>query len=646
MSKHPFLSEIKELIKAHEQPTSPDTLYTQVQPQLPQEQPNDPERQQALKKAREEYQFDYSYHQLGFIKKVPKSENYSPQCKAVLHQTTVEFLKCWWQGACGNLKDDIEEATDAVAHELEAKGLEFFDRVFGEDESAKEFIVELMSRTAEAEGNDLLSRYEGMFHGSLKLPQTAQYWDSDSFFAYQMVAGAVPNAIALIESPMENFPVTEEHYRAVGDSKTLAEAMAEKRVFVVDLKVAQPLVSSSPVHSDLVGVDKYMLAPIAMFAWVEDSSQSESSQSDPSQSFSLKPVAIQCGQTNSERYPIFTPSHGYRWKMARMSFLGALGGISGYYEHFGTHMLIERCIISTYRTLAFNHPINILLRPNYQYTIAANRVAKLFTLPGFFLDTLMAPELDASMQMTAQYVKRFRFDEASPPEMFKRRGLDDEDVLPEYPFRHDTTAVWHALQEFVSAYVARYYPEDAVVANDKEVQAWIAELQAPQGGRLSGIGEIKTAAALAELVAKIMYHASAFHSALNYSGYSAFGFPLVMTYASLAAPPTRDTPDTEEEFLKYLPSMRYAWIQLWFVWIQYSLWENELGVYNPNYANQSAPPQYKSEYFYNREDNELADKFTERLYQIYEQIQELNKHRFLPYVIQQPGYNITASLQC
>jgi arachidonate 15-lipoxygenase len=103
---------------------------------------------------------------------------------------------------------------------------------------------------------------------------------------------------------------------------------------------------------------------------------------------------------------------------------------------------------------------------------------------------------------------------------FMARGVADTAVLPHYPYRDDGMLVWDALHKFISAYLKHFYPSDAVVKSDNELQAWASELEAMEGGYVGGFPkEIATVADYIELITIILFQLGPYHSAVNYTQY-------------------------------------------------------------------------------------------------------------------------------
>lgn len=466
-----------------------------------------------------------------------------------------------------------------------------------------------------------LADYESMFQ-TIKMPAIARDWDQDWAFAYQTVAGSVPNKIQCIDEIPGNFPVTEEIYRkAMGQASNLAEDLKHKRVFLLDFTLFDRYSGGMSY-----GRQKYIYAPMALFAWRD---------TDEHNGFGLTPVAIQCGK-DPEKYPIFTPDDGWRWKMARYCVAVATGTYRGGYLHFALHIIIERVLIALKRTLALKHPLHVLLNANFALTMSANTTTMTFIEePDGYSVHLMPCWVHATVEQQLSGVSAFRFDRSAPPRMFELQGLADPDVLPIYPFREDTTKIWNTILEFVTGYIGLYYADDGEVVADHELQNWIKDLQAPDGARLKGVGsagKVETVAALTQFIAQLMYQTSAFHAAVNYSGFDCISFPPSGGYAGFGAPPTRETPDVEASFLAMLPPMEYAWTQFLVEMDQMTSWANEVGV-------------YREDYFHDERVKPLADAFQARMNTIAEEITAANKERPLPYVHQCPP-NVTASIQC
>ena len=139
-------------------------------------------------------------------------------------------------------------------------------------------------------------------------------------------------------------------------------------------------------------------------------------------------------------------------------------------------MLIEPFAIATARQLAKTHPLSVLLKPHFRFTLAINKASKyLLVNKGGFVDRLFAGTLSGTLSVARNSRPPNFYDLAVPTEL-KSRGVDDLDVLPQYPYRDDALLIWDTLAPFVKKYLAVHYGTDGDVVNDYELQNWFGEL--------------------------------------------------------------------------------------------------------------------------------------------------------------------------
>jgi arachidonate 15-lipoxygenase len=135
--------------------------------------------------------------------------------------------------------------------------------------------------------------------------------------------------------------------------------------------------------------------------------------------------------------------------------------------------------------------------------------------------------------------------------------------------------------------VKHYYESDAAVQDDPELQNWVAELIANDGGRLNNIGaanRISTRRELIDLITLICFTASAQHAAVN------FPQAPLMSYLP-ATPPAGYSPlssltqedFSENDFLKFLPPLDIAKPLLDILYLLSSVYYTRLGDYGDGY---------------------------------------------------------------
>ncbi|GKE23812.1 linoleate 13S-lipoxygenase 3-1, chloroplastic [Tanacetum coccineum] len=92
-------------------------------------------------------------------------------------------------------------------------------------------------------------------------------------------------------------------------------------------------------------------------------------------------------------------------------------------------------------------------------------------------------------------------------------------LIEDYPYASDGLLFWEAIQNWVQTYVTRYYPDPSLVCNDRELQAWYAEVI--NVGHADVRNEnwwptLVNAEDLTAILTTIIWLASAQHAALNF----------------------------------------------------------------------------------------------------------------------------------
>ena len=360
----------------------------------------------------------------------------------------------------------------------------------------------------------------------------------DTAFAYQRLAGVNPMMIEGVSALPDDFPVTEAHFAvAMPAGDTLAAALADGRVYMCDYKICADLELGKA--GDL---QKYAYAPYALFALTQDHTD-------------FRPVAIQIDRGAGPDNPIFTPADHWHWKMARHFVQIADANAHEAGQHLGlTHFVIEACLLSARRNLAEAHPVRVLLEPHFEGTMAINdRSVNSLIWPGGLVDIIMGYTIDSTIQIAARYLSEFSLQDSAPPKDFAARRVDNPAL--KYPYRDDALLSWSAIEDWVHDYLRLYYHSDKVIADDWELQAFVASLGARDGGRLANIREVKSFDGLVELVSCIIFRASVQHAALNYPQFNMMGLIPNMPGASFQPRHTFDTDVNEEHFVASLPSL-------------------------------------------------------------------------------------------
>jgi arachidonate 15-lipoxygenase len=451
---------------------------------------------------------------------------------------------------------------------------------------------------ADASRLQSIDDFNALFH-VIGLPPIAKDFDQDSTFAELRLAGPNPVLIHRIDKPDDRFPVDDADYQIALPGDTLAAAGAEGRLFLVDyhkLDGVETGVSPS-------GLPKYLYAPLALFAVNKDTKK-------------LVPVAIQCKQQPGPENPIFTPDDGYNWRIAKTIVEIADGNYHEAITHLGrTHLTVEPFVIAAHRELGPTHPVNMLLQPHFDGTLAINHLARLKLIsPDGVVDRLLSGKISATLGLSAWGVQHHAFLELLPPASFHSRGVDNTDILPGYAYRDDALLHWEAIREWVATYLRCFYRDDAEVIADPEIAAWLATVSAKTGGRINGLQPTRSLAELVDVTALVIFTASAQHAAVNFPQFDVMSYAPAMPLAGYAPAPTTKKGATEADYIAQLPPRDQAALQMNTGHMLGTVHYTRLG-------------HYKSGYFCEPRIDEMASHFAAKLDEIERIINERNQHR-------------------
>ncbi|HBE18666.1 MAG TPA: AraC family transcriptional regulator [Cyanobacteria bacterium UBA11149] len=482
---------------------------------------------------------------------------------------------------------------------------------------------------------DNLDDYEKLFLGEplLRKPFTSKTFLLDKEFAHQRIAGANPLIIervdpAKLRDMLQKFPVTDAILQQVVDTEeTLASAAAKGQLYLTDYALLEGMKLGSYKHWQ-----KFVTAPLALFYWQSTGFADRGC---------LVPVAIQLYQKPRSDNPIFTRFDGANWFIAKTFVQIADGTYHELLAHLGfTHLVIVPFILATARQLADNHPLGILLRPHFQFTLAINDLARTQLInPGGFIEKILPGTLKASLSLVGKSIEESQFQDFALPNQLKRRGVEDSNLLPDYPYRDDAYLLWSAIEKFVTSYVNLYYKNDGDVVKDYELQEWVEELTSPDGGRVKGLtddGKIDNLEKLIAAIVQIIFICGPQHAAVNYPQYDYGAFAPNIPAAGYAAPPTqKDNPDFHLDLsnpikslspylLKFLPPKEQAISQLTILYLLTSFQYNRLGYYDRrDFQDAKVQP--------------LITAFQQNLHIIEDRINLRNTKRSQPYTFLKPS---------
>ncbi|XP_077996826.1 polyunsaturated fatty acid 5-lipoxygenase-like [Glandiceps talaboti] len=428
-----------------------------------------------------------------------------------------------------------------VAHVPKQEEVSFKDKF----DMAKIFIKATVSTKAKVVTSlpcwSSLEDIKKLYSPCLPLPKCVSTWKEDWYFGRQRLQGLNPYAIKLCTEIPSNLAVTDEMLKPFLEDMTLDDVIAKKRLFIVNYDFLKDLPTSN---------DKLVVcAPIGLFFLNNDKD--------------LMPVAIQLFQDKSEDNPVFLPTDPeYTWLLAKMFFNNAETAVHQSLIHLGfTHLVIETFALCTHRHLSPSHPIFRLLGIHFVNVIGINHIAlDVLLAPGGWIDAAMSLGRVGMLEIIRRQWKTWRLDvDGTFPNNFKKRGVDDPEVLPSYPLRDDGMLVYNAIKDYVTSIVERHYDKQDKLIEDAELQAWASELstEPPEGCGVKGFpgnGSFTSTGDVIEVVTSIITISSLGHAVGNFPQYDQYAFPPNYPAILRGKPPTTKEPLEEKHILTQLPS--------------------------------------------------------------------------------------------
>lgn len=360
---------------------------------------------------------------------------------------------------------------------------------------------------------------------------THRRWHLDEEFARQRLAGVNPRVLrrALdVDDPrlaeaadraLEAWAQVARQRRRTAPGQapeaapTVHGLLDEGRLFEVDYRdLAAPILQDA-VRTKRPGVD--LSSGRCLFGALEGA---------------LVPLAIRLRSLTmpgAEHDPVFTPQDGSDWLMARLHLQCADAHIHQSVEHLlTTHLVNEAAYVAMRRTLHVDHPISQLLAEHYFHNLAIDDLARHNLLSiGGPIDTVFATGVGGVLDAARAFYGSWSLLDDTLDKDLAARGVDDEDTLPEYPYRDDSRLVKAPIVAYVDAIVRAWYPSGASLKDDHELQAFARELGAPDGAGLVGLPEhFHDRGTLRKVLVELLYRASVQHAAVNNGQFDAYGW--------------------------------------------------------------------------------------------------------------------------
>lgn len=369
---------------------------------------------------------------------------------------------------------------------------------------------------------ETLDDYEKVFP-VLPVPDIANNFRSDATFAMQRLSGPNPmeltNVLALNYNLQEKLGITDEIFQTVlgkvrgrrNVRETLDSATQEGGLFVTDYAILDTVTLKE---------NRFITAPVVLY--LADRSRDGSP---------LIPIAIQLGQVSGESL-LCTPLDGVDWTLAKLIAQMADFYVHEQVRHLGqTHLALEPIALATVSSLAAQHPVNVLLKPHFEFTMAINALGdRVLINPGGFVDIIWGGTLESSLNLTDRGVSDLfsNFSDFALPRNLLLRGVDDRSMLRDFPYRDDGLLFWNTLEDYVSEYIGIYYRSNRDIRQDFELQNWLQALRTPVSdggfGVLSLPERLNNRDQLIDMLTQIIFTAGPQHSAIAWTQYQYMAF--------------------------------------------------------------------------------------------------------------------------
>lgn len=454
----------------------------------------------------------------------------------------------------------------------------------------------------------------------IELPKLAQRWQDDYEFARQAVQGISPGHIESITSLPQGMPLTDGELKGLlSQDTTLAQALAAKRIFLLDFEILDDIPMFRKVDKD--GVEERRWAPSSRcLLYLDDTRR-------------LRPIAIQLGR-NPAQDPVFTPNDSeHDWLAAKIYMRCSEGNTHQMVGHaLRTHFVTEPFVMATMRNLPDPHPVYKLMRRHFRYTLAINEGARqgLLAEGGVFDDFIATGGPDKGhLQLGKKGYQRWKLSDNKPRPDFERRGVLDPAILPHYPYRDDALPLWDAIEEYVGGALRHFYKSDAELANDTEMQAWWSDLT-QHGLPVDKLPctELKRVAELVDILSTVVFTVSVQHAAVNYLQYEHYAFVPNAPLCTRRAPPSQKGVTGPEEISAIVPSKSQT---MWQVAIGRAL--SSFGDDEEYLLHEGG---WHEEYFKEPELAAIRERFHARMRDQLAAVKARNAKSEVPYTVLQP----------
>jgi hypothetical protein len=190
-----------------------------------------------------------------------------------------------------------------------------------------------------------------------------------------------------------------------------------------------------------------------------------------------------------------------------------------------THFVEEMIVVGAHRSFPSDHIVFRLLKEHWTTTLSINALARSTLVPKVIVPLAPVSE-DQVYTVLANSYKGFDFTGLYVPKDLENRGfpvaeLDTNPKYHNYGYARDIHRMWDTLRKFVASVLTdpTYYGGaggDAKVAADPYIKAFSAEMQSPDGAKMTTFPTVSTVNQLIDMVTMCIHIAAPQHTAINY----------------------------------------------------------------------------------------------------------------------------------
>jgi hypothetical protein len=343
--------------------------------------------------------------------------------------------------------------------------------------------------------------YESIYQRSLPLlsPFAASLQDADKatelFWPIIATFGLPYHLLVLQKVSAPQLPALKSAFQGIWASEDLDALYTDGRLYVIDLSIF------NTVEPQIVnGFVRFTPSTITLL------------QQDR-QTKSLTPIAIlvsgPAGRSNTQIYLRTHPAWLYALQAAKTS-VTVYGIWLGHVYHW--HLVTAAMQMTMYNAIPRDHYLFHLLEPQSRYLTEFDEVLLL-------LWNYIAPPTSLStgfqfLTLADRFASGRAFFDDDPMITLEKLGLQQADFSLHkpwdvYPIVQDLLDLWTSTEEYVGTFVDVTYLDDAAVAHDEHLQAWMRASSDVNEGNVRGLPAMESKMALKRVLTSLIYRVTA-----------------------------------------------------------------------------------------------------------------------------------------